>query len=55
MTDRALEIRDEVVMSFLFLEKTRRTNDTSIQSKADVLGTPSISVGNHIALHNGGV
>ena len=46
MTGRALEIRDEVVMSFLFLEKTRRKMDRSVQSKADVLGTPDFSVGN---------
>ena len=55
MTESALEIRDEVVMSFLFLEKSRRSLDTSVQSTADVLGRPDISVGNHVALNKGGV
>jgi hypothetical protein len=55
MTDRALEIRDQVVMSFLFLEKSRRTLDISVQSAADVSGTPDMSFGNHVALNKGGV
>lgn len=55
MTDRALEIRDEVVMSFLILEKSRRSLDTSVQSKADVLGTLPIAPGGYVALNKGGV
>ena len=54
LTPRAMEIRDDVVVSFLFLEKTRRANDNSIQNKADALGTPALTLGN-FQVYNGGV
>lgn len=43
-TSRAEELRDTVVMSFLFLEKTRRTRQNSSQNMADVMGTPALSI-----------
>ena len=52
---RALEIRDIVVLSFLFLEKSRRATHNSTQHKADVLGTPYVSPNNFQAIKNGGV
>ena len=51
---RSLEVQDDVVMSFLFLEKSRRATDNSTQNKADVLGTPAVSIG-ATAIRNGGV
>lgn len=50
---RALEIRDDVVLSFLFLEKSRRATENSTQHKADVLGTGGLSIGQS-AVNNGG-
>ena len=43
LAGRALEIRDTVVISFLFLEKSHRTNDTASQSCADVSAIPPLS------------
>ncbi|TDL26379.1 hypothetical protein BD410DRAFT_812844 [Rickenella mellea] len=54
LAPRALEIRDEVVMSCLFLEKTRRSNENSSQNFADAYGT-SESAPNFIAVQGGGV
>lgn len=57
LTERAVQIRDTVVISFLFLEKTRRTNETASQSRADVLSTPVFSAltGSDYNVRNGGV
>ena len=55
LTPRAAEIQDTVVTSFLFLEKTRRVNETEQMSRADVLGTPVVSVGADYRATNGGV
>ncbi|KAI0671435.1 hypothetical protein C8Q78DRAFT_973324 [Trametes maxima] len=57
LTARAAEIRDTVVISFLFLEKTRRTNETASQSRADVLAVPPLSgvVGSDYNVRDGGV
>ncbi|KAI9061052.1 hypothetical protein FKP32DRAFT_1576421 [Trametes sanguinea] len=57
LTARALELRDTVVLSFLFLERRRRTNEAEVQSRGDVLGTPALSAatGSDYAVHNGGV
>ena len=51
---------DTVVTSFLFLEKNRRAIDNSTQNKADVLGTPDVSLPGRGRLrtqvvHRGGV
>ena len=56
-TARALEIRDLIVESFLFLEKGRRVNETTSQNAGDVLGAPPLGavVGFDSKLHNGGV
>ncbi len=42
-TSRALQIRDDVVISFLFLEKSRRENETTSQNVGDVLSAPALS------------
>lgn len=57
LTARALELRDDVVCSFLFLEKTRRVNETTSQRSADVLATPALSAltGHDYNVSNGGV
>ena len=57
LTDRAAQIRDDVVISFLFLEKTRRTNEIASQSRADVLSTPALSgvTGHDYNVKNGGI
>ena len=57
LTGRALELRDDVVCSFLFLEKTRRVNETTSQRSADVLATPALSAltGHDYNVSNGGV
>ncbi|KAH9850261.1 hypothetical protein C2E23DRAFT_735357 [Lenzites betulinus] len=57
LTARAVEVRDIVVISFLFLEKTRRTNETASQSRADVLCTPMLSAmtGSDYNVRNGGI
>ncbi|KAJ3534053.1 hypothetical protein NM688_g7191 [Phlebia brevispora] len=52
---RALEIRDLVVVSFLFLEKTHRINETESQNRADVVASPHFAVGTNYVLTNGGV
>ncbi|OCH95389.1 hypothetical protein OBBRIDRAFT_576072 [Obba rivulosa] len=54
---RAVEIRNTVIISFLLLEKTRRTRETSTQNKADVLGTPALNVlsAQQVVYHNSGV
>ncbi|TFK88833.1 hypothetical protein K466DRAFT_645264 [Polyporus arcularius HHB13444] len=56
-TARALEIRDTVIMSFLFLEKGRRVNENTSQNVGDVLGAPPLGavMGVNSRLHNGGV
>ncbi len=56
-TVRALEIRDTVVLSFLFLEKGRRVNENTSQNVGDVLGAPPLGavMGVNSRLHNGGV
>lgn len=41
--------------AFLFLEKSRRINETEVQSRGDVLGTPAIGAARARTLHNGGV
>lgn len=51
---RALQIQDTVVVSFLFLEKTHRTNETEHQIRADTMGTPLRATGKY-AVSNGGV
>ncbi|KAI0368755.1 hypothetical protein BV20DRAFT_947538 [Pilatotrama ljubarskyi] len=57
LTTRALEVRDTVVTSFLFLEKGRRTNETTSQNTADVLATPALSAltGSDYNVRNGGI
>ncbi|KAI1787407.1 hypothetical protein LXA43DRAFT_1098327 [Ganoderma leucocontextum] len=57
LTARAVQIRDLVVISFLFLEKSRRTNETASQNRADVLSTPVFSgvMGNDYNVKNGGI
>ncbi|KAI0833333.1 hypothetical protein BC628DRAFT_1308624 [Trametes gibbosa] len=57
LTARAAEVRDLVVLSFLFLEKTRRTNERAAQSRADVLCAPAFSAltGSDYNVRNGGV
>ena len=58
LTARALEIRDDVVCSFLFLEKTRRVNETTQQRSSDVLSTPAFKsalTGHDCNVSNGGV
>ena len=57
LTARAVEIRDVVVISFLFLEKSRRTNETASQSRADVLSAPPLSgmTGHDYNVKDGGV
>ncbi|KAI0635653.1 hypothetical protein C8Q77DRAFT_1098810 [Trametes polyzona] len=57
LTGRAAEIRDVVVISFLFLEKTRRTNETASQNRADVLSTPVLSAvtGSDYNVRDGGI
>ena len=57
LSKRALEIRDDVVLSFLFLEKSRRVNETTSQRSADVLATPALSAltGHDYNVSNGGV
>ncbi|KAF7799792.1 hypothetical protein EIP86_011034 [Pleurotus ostreatoroseus] len=56
LTARAAEIQDTVVTSFLFLEKTRRINETESQNRADVLGSAATSAGvGRSTLVNGGV
>ena len=46
-----------VVISFLFLEKSRRTNETASQSKADVMSVPVLSgvTGNDYNVKDGGI
>ncbi|EKM58061.1 uncharacterized protein PHACADRAFT_252049 [Phanerochaete carnosa HHB-10118-sp] len=57
LTPRAQQIQDTVVVSFLFLEKTRRINETEHQTRADVLGTAVLKpVGKSaMVVVNGGV
>ncbi|KAI0360162.1 hypothetical protein OH77DRAFT_1434456 [Trametes cingulata] len=57
LTARAVQIRDTVVTSFLFLEKGRRTNETTSQNSADVLATPVLSAvtGSDYNVRNGGI
>ena len=57
LTARALELRDDIVCSFLFLEKTRRVNQTTSQRSADVLATPALSAltGHDYNVSNAGV
>ncbi|KAH9856603.1 hypothetical protein C2E23DRAFT_866008 [Lenzites betulinus] len=57
LTARAAEVRDIVVISFLFLEKTRRTNETASQSRADVLSVPVLSAvtGSDYNVRDGGI
>ena len=57
LTARAVQVRDIVVTSFLFLEKSRRTNETASQSKADIMSTPVLSgvTGNDYNVKNGGI
>jgi len=55
ISPRGLEIRDLVVLSFIFLEKSRRMNENSNQARADVLGTPGITLPGFQAIQNGGV
>ncbi|KAI1787374.1 hypothetical protein LXA43DRAFT_896328, partial [Ganoderma leucocontextum] len=57
LTGRAVQIRDLVVISFLFLEKSRRTNETASQSRADVSSTPVFSglTGNDYNVKNEGI
>ncbi|OSD06307.1 hypothetical protein PYCCODRAFT_919508 [Trametes coccinea BRFM310] len=57
LTARALDARDAVVLSFLFLERRRRTDEAEVQSRADVLGTPALAAaaGADYVVRNGGV
>ncbi|KAI9000592.1 hypothetical protein BD414DRAFT_6328 [Trametes punicea] len=57
LTPRAVEIRDTVVISFLFLEKSRRTNETASQSAADALAAPPFSAvtGSDYNVRDGGI
>ncbi|KAI0661467.1 hypothetical protein C8Q70DRAFT_910873 [Cubamyces menziesii] len=57
LTARAQEIRDTVVISFLFLEKSRRTNETTSQNVADVLSAPAMSAftGSDYNVRDGGI
>ncbi|OCH85926.1 hypothetical protein OBBRIDRAFT_784114 [Obba rivulosa] len=56
LDSRAVVIRDTVVISFLFLEKTRRIRETSTQNKADVLGTQRINfLTSDYVIRNGGL
>jgi hypothetical protein len=54
---RAEQMLDDVVVSFLFLEKGRRTRENSTMLRADVLGMPHTAVvlGNSVPMLNGGV
>ena len=56
-TARALQIRDDVVISFLFLERSRRTDETNLQNYADVMSTPALSAvtGSDYNVRDGGV
>lgn len=40
MTERALEIRDTVMVSFLFLQKSKRIYDTATANRTATFGTP---------------
>ncbi|TDL26380.1 hypothetical protein BD410DRAFT_518885 [Rickenella mellea] len=42
LSPRALEIRDAVVMSCLFLEKSRRSNENSTVNRADALDSGTV-------------
>ncbi|KAL4252332.1 hypothetical protein ABKN59_002573 [Abortiporus biennis] len=56
LTERAAEIQDLVVASFLFLEKSRRTNETTSQNRADVTLMPAFNpLGQDYNARNGGV
>lgn len=54
LAPRAVEIQDLVVVSFLFLEKVRRTNEKEHQNRADSLGSMTIRAGQY-AIRDGGV
>ena len=43
LNQRAVEIQDTVVTSFLFLEKSRRTNERTEMNAADVRGAPALN------------
>ncbi|KAI0330233.1 hypothetical protein GY45DRAFT_1336962 [Cubamyces sp. BRFM 1775] len=57
LTARALEIRDTAVVSFLFLEKSRRTNETTAQNVGDALSAPAMSAftGSDYNVRDGGI
>ncbi|KIP08048.1 hypothetical protein PHLGIDRAFT_127291 [Phlebiopsis gigantea 11061_1 CR5-6] len=55
LTPRAMQIQDLVISSFLFLEKTHRTNEQEHQVRADALGTPAMGVLGRYRVSNGGV
>ena len=55
LVPRAVEIQDTVVTSFLFLEKAHRVNEHEHMNRADVLGTPVVSMKGNYRLRNGGV
>ena len=57
LTPRATEIQDTIVTSFVFLEKTRRINETEQMNRADVLSAPqvAVSLGPEYRAHNGGI
>jgi len=52
---RAQEIRDIVVISFLFLEKNRRIFERTSQNANDVMGLPTNAAGKGYRAHDGGV
>ncbi|KAI0749592.1 hypothetical protein C8Q80DRAFT_1218717 [Daedaleopsis nitida] len=56
-TARALQIRDDVVISFLFLERARRENETTAQNVGDVLSAPPLSAvtGSDYNVRDGGI
>ena len=53
LDSRADGMRDDVVVSFLFLEKGRRARENSTMLRADALGTPVGVAGG--VVHKGGV
>ncbi|TBU40530.1 hypothetical protein BD309DRAFT_967293 [Dichomitus squalens] len=57
LTERAVQVRDVVVISFLFLEKGRRVNEKTSQNMADVMAAPPLSAmtGYDYNVRDGGV
>ncbi|TBU59989.1 hypothetical protein BD310DRAFT_876064 [Dichomitus squalens] len=57
LTERAVQIRNVVVISFLFLEKGRRVNEKTSQNMADVMAAPPLSAvtGYDYNVRDGGV